>query len=165
MYLHYLLIFRNSKQRYPNETSNRAYGGDMKGYVDIPVGGRDTMKTTDKAGIPHYVHDWSKHKPPHISSPTLLMENNDGCNLDNIHKLPYRDRSFSVGNKEIECHNLDFASATYATDNKTDSEHKTHVLWHATGNYRLVLTHNRVDIYKDLIQWTAFGVLNHWVIW
>ena len=86
------------------------------------------MKATERASVPHYFRDWSKHNQPYISSPTLLTGCNDACDMDNSNKIPYRERSFSVGNKEMECHDIDHISAA---DGKAESEYKTRVLWHA----------------------------------
>ena len=128
IYLHNDLIFRIAKRRYPNKSSIPIKECGIKGYSDIPLGERDSTKAADQAGIPHYVHDWSKHNPPYISSPTLLTGYSDTCDIDKSHKQPYRDRSFSVGNREMECHDLDRIRAAAC---KAGSEYKTHVWWHA----------------------------------
>ena len=82
------------------------------------------MKFVERASIPHYVRDWSKHNPPYISPPTLLAGNSAASDFDNIKKPLSRDRSSSVGN------NRDPVSATCMKDENPKPEYKTHVLWH-----------------------------------
>ena len=115
IYLHHDLISRSTKQRCLNEGGNRTY--------------EYRVKTAQEDEIPQ-VPSWSKHKQPYISSPTLLTGNEPDCGLDNCQKLSYRDRSLSVGSKEMQCPDIDLVSAAYATNGNRGCEYQTHVLWH-----------------------------------
>ena len=129
LYLRNLPIFRSHKRQYPNESQHGVYEPHAKGYDGIPLNERD-MKPTQQPEIPHYVGTWNKYNAPYISSPTLLTGKNGTCDLDNIQKLPFRDRSLSVGSKEIQRHGPDAVSATDAGDRKTDCEYKPRISWH-----------------------------------
>ena len=125
-------IFRKrTNRRSPKDGGKEAYEYHLKSYWDTPASGRNNMNTTKQAGIPHYICNWKKNNPPYISSPTLVMGYDTSCGTDNSQKLPYRDRSSSVGNKEIQDHNDDSLNANNAADEKGICEYKTHILWHA----------------------------------
>ena len=105
------------------------YECDIKNYADIPADVRDRMKAAGQTDIPHYVHNWSKHNQPYISSPTLLTGDNDASDFDTSHKPLYRGRSFSVGNDEMQCHDGDPLGGTYTTDGESNCEYKAHIVW------------------------------------
>ena len=143
---------RNTSRQHLCKGGPGAYECRVKDYDGIPVSERDTKKTIDPARIPQYVPIWNKHNRPYISSPTLLTGDNTDSGFDISNKLPYRDRSCSVGNKEMHCYNPDFVSAPCVEDDKKDCENKTHVVWHQikkqwlryccnTNSYYFRLTH------------------------
>ena len=131
-----VFIFRRRKLRYPTGAQCSVYEPRVKGYDGTLSDERDCMKSAEPTAIPHYLSNWNKHSTPYISSPTLLTGNNVVCESDSIGKLPYRDRSLSVGNNEFE--HLDPVSATYATDAKPDCEYKTRISWHYTRPYKSI---------------------------
>ena len=129
-FLHHHFLFRRKTRRYSNESGCDVYGRRVNGYDDIPTNDRDKLTVGDRVGIPHYVKNWNKHNPPYISSPTLLTGNATANEIDNGQRLPFRERSLSVGNKEIQCHDIDLISATSTAGEKIACDYKTHVVWH-----------------------------------
>ena len=121
---------RSTNRQHLYKSGPGAYECRVKDYDGIPASDRDTKKAIDPARIPQYVPTWNKQNPPYISSPTLFTGDNTDCGFDICHELPYRDRSCSVGNKEMHCHSPDPVSASYAEDGKKDCEYKTRVVWY-----------------------------------
>ena len=134
----FALNFRSTNQQYSKGSQSRVNKSPVKSYDDFQDGERDNLKSANQVDIPHYVHNWSKHNPPYISSPTLvtgnLMGNNADCDWDTNKKPISRDRSLSVGNKEITCCDHDTSSATFVADGNTDNEYKTPAVWHKIWN-------------------------------
>ena len=136
-YLYYIPDSRSRKRRCPNENRSQTYEYRIKCYDDLPTNARGDLKAAENDTMPHYIQNWSKHNPPYISSPTLLTGLDDAYDLDKSQKLPIRDISLSVVNKETSCHDVDLAPIINAPDGKTDCGYKTNISWHENWNIKI----------------------------
>ena len=157
--LHNIFSFRRTNRQYPSVNRDQAYKSHGKGCDETQFSERDSMKPTEQVVIPDYIRNWSKDNTPFISSPNLLTGYNGISDMDSSQRLPFRDRSLSAGNKNIQDQDIDPLSATYAVDKKKEYEYKTPILWH-----ELLRTHSNVyasfchlTFYYDIAWSSAHG--------